>query len=101
MAAATLALSAPVETVSTCVLVAIHALKTGVSFKTPKPVRDGLGFFRCHSGGRGSRNRTYNLRFWRPTLCQLSYTPRPLLHDLGDAAGADRLAAFADGEAKA
>src|SRR5260370_11038919 len=27
------------------------------------------------SGGRGSRNRTYNLRFWRPTLCQLSYTP--------------------------
>src|SRR5690606_16544552 len=25
--------------------------------------------------GRGSRNRTYNLRFWRPTLCQLSYTP--------------------------
>src|SRR5699024_3505579 len=31
---------------------------------------------RCEvSGGRGSRNRTYNLRFWRPTLCQLSYTP--------------------------
>ena len=24
---------------------------------------------------QGSRNRTYNLRFWRPTLCQLSYTP--------------------------
>ena len=27
------------------------------------------------SGGRGGRNRTINLRFWRPTLCQLSYTP--------------------------
>src|SRR3954447_14429666 len=27
------------------------------------------------SGGRGDRTRTYNLRFWRPLLCQLSYTP--------------------------
>src|SRR4051812_46496855 len=26
-------------------------------------------------GGRGRGNRTPNLRFWRPTLCQLSYTP--------------------------
>src|SRR3974390_1488255 len=26
-------------------------------------------------GGRGDRTRTYNLRFWRPLLCQLSYTP--------------------------
>lgn len=25
--------------------------------------------------GRDSRSRTYNLRFWRPMLCQLSYTP--------------------------
>jgi hypothetical protein len=24
---------------------------------------------------QGQRNRTPNLRFWRPTLCQLSYTP--------------------------
>src|SRR6185437_14889004 len=31
------------------------------------------------SGGRGSRNRTYNLRFWRPTLCQLSYTPMAMI----------------------
>ena len=28
-------------------------------------------------GGRGRRNRTLNLRFWRPSLCQLSYTPNP------------------------
>src|SRR4029078_4153422 len=25
--------------------------------------------------GRGDRTRTYNRRFWRPVLCQLSYTP--------------------------
>src|SRR5262249_60599065 len=25
--------------------------------------------------GRGDRTRTYNLRFWRPLLCQFSYTP--------------------------
>src|SRR5450830_1162460 len=51
------------------------------------------------SGGRGSRNRTYNLRFWRPTLCQLSYTPpRQLLDDGSDHAGAHSLATFTDGE---
>ncbi len=27
--------------------------------------------------GRGSRARTRDLRFWRPPLYQLSYTPRP------------------------
>src|SRR4249919_2737336 len=26
-------------------------------------------------GGRGDRTRTYNNRFWRPVLCQLSYAP--------------------------
>src|SRR5690606_17142564 len=69
--------------------------------------------------GRGRGNRTPNLRFWRPTLCQLSYTPaaetakrtlagapiwqsaRRLLDDLGDDAGADGTAAFADREAQA
>src|SRR5215204_5077968 len=25
--------------------------------------------------GRGDRTRTYNHRFWRPVLCQLSYAP--------------------------
>src|SRR5215218_4753866 len=25
--------------------------------------------------GRGDRTRTYNRWFWRPVLCQLSYTP--------------------------
>ena len=25
--------------------------------------------------GRGRRNRTLNLRFWRPSLCRLSYAP--------------------------
>ena len=25
--------------------------------------------------GRGDRTRTYNRRFWRPVLCQLSYAP--------------------------
>src|SRR6266542_6053673 len=28
-----------------------------------------------HRTGRGSRARTYGLRFWRPPLYQLSYTP--------------------------
>src|SRR5690349_8087103 len=27
------------------------------------------------SSGRGDRTRTYNRWFWRPVLCQLSYTP--------------------------
>lgn len=27
--------------------------------------------------GRGGRNRTHDLRFWRPTLYQLSYAPIP------------------------
>ena len=30
-------------------------------------------------GGRGDRNRTYNPRFWRPVLYQLSYTPKTLI----------------------
>src|SRR5215469_15629588 len=56
--------------------------------------------------GRPGGNRTPNLRFWRPPLCQLSYWPVPkttscLLDDLGDDAGADGLAALADGEAQA
>src|SRR5688500_15564455 len=94
-------------------------LSKGASFKTPNPPRRRVGFFGRHSGGRGSRNRTYNLRFWRPTLCQLSYTPisaiaptakRPracgavlllLFHDLGNNPGADGLATFADGKAQA
>src|SRR5256885_7880455 len=53
------------------------------------------------SGGRGSRNRTYNLRFWRPTLCQLSYTPTNQLgNDLGNHASAHGTATFADSEAQ-
>src|SRR6476620_11008219 len=62
---------------------------------------------RFSTGGRGSRNRTYNLRFWRPTLCQLSYTPPsnpykfPSGNDLRHDASADGLAAFADGKAQA
>src|ERR1700722_3436710 len=52
--------------------------------------------------GRPGGNRTPNLRFWRPPLCQLSYWPalKQLLHDLGDDAGADGLAALADGKAQ-
>src|SRR5580692_1507559 len=29
------------------------------------------------SSGRAGGNRTPNLRFWRPPLCQLSYCPNP------------------------
>src|SRR5215467_4612547 len=57
--------------------------------------------------GRPRGNRTPNLRFWRPTLCQLSYWPvsvspslRSLFDDLRDHAGADGLAALADGKAQ-
>src|SRR5690554_5529991 len=76
----------------------------------------------CHVNGRPGGNRTPNLRFWRPPLCQLSYWPirfqdaqaetpltavsaclfqtlRPgLLEDLGYYAGADGTAAFANRE---
>src|SRR5215210_4488589 len=33
------------------------------------------GHHRPVEGGRGDRTRTYNRWFWRPVLCQLSYTP--------------------------
>src|SRR3990167_6844616 len=54
-------------------------------------------------GGRGSRNRTYNLRFWRPTLCQLSYTPlaKTLGNDLSNHTRTHGTTAFADREAQA
>src|SRR5690554_4318551 len=66
--------------------------------------------------GRPGGNRTPNLRFWRPPLCQLSYWPgtrvRPtimpaqegkinrLFDDLGNHAGANGTAAFANREAQ-
>ena len=34
------------------------------------------------SSGRGDRARTYNPRFWRPVLYQLSYTPTILIFSL-------------------
>src|SRR5947207_1129780 len=33
------------------------------------------GPIRPEDRGRGDRTRTYNRWFWRPVLCQLSYTP--------------------------
>src|SRR3989442_3347221 len=53
--------------------------------------------------GRPRGNRTPNLRFWRPTLCQLSYWPfvPPSLNNLRDDACADGLAALADGKPQA
>src|SRR5215475_5679468 len=42
--------------------------------------------------GRPRGNRTPNLRFWRPTLCQLSYWPV----DLGSAAEASRNSTVAE-----
>src|SRR5580692_442162 len=52
--------------------------------------------------GRPGGNRTPNLRFWRPPLCQLSYWPalQLLLQDLGDDACADGLAALTDRKAQ-
>ena len=46
--------------------VQINAIK---QTKNPPPDRWG-------SNGRGDANRTRNLRFWRPLLCQLSYSPK-------------------------
>src|SRR5690349_18101833 len=54
--------------------------------------------------GRGRGSRTPNLRFWRPTLCQLSYAPvafNSLSDDRGDDARTDGTATFTDGEAQA
>ena len=59
--------------------------------------------------GRGGGNRTRNPRFWRPVLCQLSYTPMlrlrrrttlatKLLENFRYHARTDRTATFADGE---
>src|SRR3954467_8490324 len=51
--------------------------------------------------GRSRGPRTPNLRFWRPTLCQLSYAPAVrLLNDLCHDTRAHGLAALADGKAQ-
>ena len=34
-----------------------------------------LGHLTLLKSGKGGRNRTCDTRFWRPMLCQLSYTP--------------------------
>src|SRR3569833_1851892 len=57
------------------------------------------------TAGRPGGNRTPNLRFWRPPLCQLNYKPTVLklflLGDLRNDAGTDRLATFTYGETQA
>src|SRR6185437_1588877 len=54
--------------------------------------------------GRPGGNRTPNLRFWIPPLCQLSYWPvlekERLLQNLRDDAGTDGAAALADRKAQ-
>src|SRR5580765_7599886 len=67
-----------------------------------------LSAIRCSYLGRPRGNRTPNLRFWRPTLCQLSYWPVSLsrLHSMlfdhfCDDACTDSLAALANGKAQA
>src|SRR6185312_16081677 len=52
------------------------------------------------TNGRPGGNRTPNLRFWRPPLCQLSYWPAVLLQDLRHDTGADGLTALADRKAQ-
>src|SRR5215469_3754188 len=57
------------------------------------------------NAGRPGGNRTPNLRFWRPPLCQLSYWPtftgeNRLLQNLCDDAGTDGAAALADRKAQ-
>ena len=44
-------------------------------FCRPSPSTAWLRRREMRNGG-GARDRTADLRFWRPTLCQLSYTPR-------------------------
>ena len=41
------------------------------------PGETGPGGLRRPQDGRGNRARTCDLRFWRPPLYQLSYTPKP------------------------
>ncbi|CCB65807.1 protein of unknown function [Hyphomicrobium sp. MC1] len=42
----------------------------------PTSVFSGAGRqIKLHEAGRGGGSRTPDLRFWRPTLYQLSYTP--------------------------
>src|SRR5215217_2569871 len=63
-ATASLALSAPVVTVSTCggFAIVFSSSRQERRFQEPLP-------------GRGGGHRTPNLWFWRPALCQLSYAP--------------------------
>src|SRR6187431_725662 len=63
-ATASLALSAPVVTVSTCggFAIVFSSSRQDRRFDEPLP-------------GRGGGHRTPNLWFWRPALCQLSYAP--------------------------
>src|SRR5690606_10764230 len=43
-----------------------------------RSVKHGTGDPLC---GRGDRTRTRNPRFWRPVLCQLSYSPKTTVSD--------------------
>src|ERR1700675_1019839 len=56
--------------------------------------------YRPVASGREGGNRTPNLRFWRPPLCQLSYCPVNLRDHLGHNPCADGFTALADGESQ-
>src|SRR5947209_9687086 len=46
-------------------------------------VSSAIAFRTHHSVGRSGRIRTHGLRFWRPPLYQLSYTPKNSTKALG------------------
>ena len=52
------------------------------------------GFFIILFSGRSGGNRTPNLRFWRPALYQLSYTPSSLLYNFGHYSSTNCFTAF-------
>src|SRR6478609_438453 len=53
-----------------------HLLELGPRFvQEAAKSRHSVGLLSASDGGRGDRTRTYNRWFWRPVLCQLSYTP--------------------------
>src|SRR5580692_12979177 len=63
-------------------------------------------YLQATSSGRAGGNRTPNLRFWRPPLCQLSYCPvfddqLELGNHLSDHTGTDGFTTLADGETQA
>ena len=69
------------------------------SFLTPCINFNGLIILSFYFGRSGG-TRTHNLRFWRPALYQLSYTPSSLLNNFGYHSSSNCFTTFSNSKIK-